>query len=117
MFNLETLVTGPLIVTYPITASVSIVTTVTGDARQYANVAIVYGSLTTWSGTMTQLAPTITIPYDIVAGEITIKKEGSFTLTVPTSIQNGSVVASLTIESGTQTVPFTATVAIWPLSS
>ncbi len=117
MFDLKNLAAGPLVFTFPITASVSIVTTVTGDSRQYASVAVVYGSMSLWSGTMTQLAPTITIPYDIVAGEITIKEGGLFTLTIPTSMQNGSVAANLMIKSATQEVPFTATVASWPLSS
>jgi len=117
MFDLKNLAAAPLSFTYPITASVSILTTVTGDSRQYATVAVVYGSMSLWSGTMTQLAPEITIPFDIVAGEITIKEGGAFKLTVPTTMQNGSVAANLTIMSATQTVPFTATVANWPLSS
>lgn len=117
MFDLKKLATAPLSFTYPITASVSILTTVTGDSRQYASVAVIYGSMSLWSGTMTQMAPKITIPYDIVAGEITIKEGGSFTLTIPTTMQNGSVAANLTIMSTTQTVPFTAVVASWPVSS
>lgn len=113
----EVLASAPLKFSYPITPEVSIDTTVTGDSRQYATVSIVYGSLSLWSGTMTQLAPKIEIPYDIVAGSITIDQGGTFTLTVPTTLQNGSVAASLVITTATSKVPFNAIVASWPLSS
>jgi hypothetical protein len=115
--NVKSLAAAPLTFTYVLTPEVSIVTTVSGDARQYANVSIFYGSLQLWSGAMTQLSPKIEIPYDIVAGSTTIKKGGGFTLTVPTAQQNGSVVADLVIVTPTSTVPFHATVASWPLTS
>ncbi|PCF95377.1 hypothetical protein [Vreelandella nigrificans] len=113
----ELMASAPLKFSYPITPEVSIDTTVTGDSRQYATVSIVYGSMQIWSGTMTQTAPKLTIPFNIVAGSITIEEGGTFMLTIPTPLQNGSVVASLTIKSSTSTVPFNAFVATWPLSS
>jgi hypothetical protein len=116
--NAKTLLTGPLNFSYPITALVSINTSVTGDSRQYASVSIVYGSLTLWSQTLTQLGHTATIPFEILAGDITIEKGGTFVLAIPTSLQNGSVTANLMIKSGPQpAVPFKGPVASWPLSS
>lgn len=113
----EILAGGPLKFSYPITPLISVDTTVSGEARNVVNVAIVYGTLTLWSGTMLQTAPDITIPYDIVAGEITIEKGGSFHMTPPTQSQMGSVSCNLTIKSQSGTTPFTATIANWPLSS
>ncbi|MGC1498130.1 MAG: hypothetical protein WA790_20155 [Sulfitobacter sp.] len=111
------LTSGPLKFSYPITPLVSLDTVVSGEARNVANVSVVYGSLTLWSGTMMQLAETITIPFDLVAGEITIEKGGTFTMSPPTATQEGSVIASLVIKSSTSTVPFTARIAHWPLDS
>lgn len=113
----ELMASAPLKFSYPITPEVYIDTTVTGDSRQNASVSIVYGSMTLWSGTMTQFAPEITTPFEIKAGSITIEEGGTFTLTIPTSLQNGSVAANLMIKSSTSTVPFNAFVATWPLSS
>lgn len=108
---------GPLKFSYPITPLISIDTVVSGEARNVANVSIVYGSMILWSGTMTQLAPTITVPFDIVAGDITIEKGGTFNMIPPTSLQEGSVTANLMIKSPTSEVPFTARIAHWPLDS
>lgn len=113
----ELMTSAPLKFSYSITPEVSIDTTVTGESRQNASVSIVYGSMTLWSGTMTQFAPEITTPFEIKAGSITIEEGGTFTLTIPTSMQNGSVAASLMIKTATSTVPFNAFVASWPLSS
>ena len=113
----ELMASAPLKFSYPITPEVSIDTTVSGDSRQNATVSIIYGSMTLWSGTMTQFAPEITTPFEIKAGSITIEEGGTFTLTIPTSMQNGAVAANLKIKTATSTVPFNALVASWPLSS
>lgn len=113
----EAFAAGPLTFDYPLDAATSIRTTVHGDARQYATVSIIYGALNLWSQTLTQLAHIATIPDDIVAGEITVEAGGKFTLTVPTSLRNGSVAADLKIKTATQEFPFKATVASWPLNS
>lgn len=117
IFTAERLNSSPLKFSYSITSEVSIDTTVSGDSRQNASVSIVYGSMTLWSGTMTQFDPEIKTPFEIKAGSITIEEGGTFTLTIPTSLQNGSVAANLMIKSSTSTVPFNALVASWPLSS
>lgn len=110
---------APLVINYILSSQVSIVTTVTGDARQYATVAIVNGSLTAWSASLTQLNNSQQLPYDIVAGQMTIKKGATFTLTIPTTSQAGSVFGQLTIVTpqnpdGQQ---YGIQVASWPLSS
>ncbi len=110
---------APLVLTFILSSQVSIVTTVTGDARQYANVAIQNGSITAWSASLTQLNNSQQLPYDIVAGQMTIKKGATFTLTVPTSSQQGFVFSQMTIVTpenpdGQQ---YGIQVASWPLSS
>lgn len=119
VFSAELAATGPLVITFLLSSTVSITTTVTGDARQHATVGIVNGSVTLWSATMTQFEPTATVPFDLIAGTLTIKKGGTFALQIPTTAQNGSVIANLTIATlnNPQGTPFTATVASWPLVS
>ncbi|UIJ71026.1 hypothetical protein [Aurantimonas sp. HBX-1] len=119
VFSAELAAASPLVINFVLSPQLTISTTVTGDARQNATVALVNGSVTLWSTTLTQFTPTATIPFDIVAGQLTIKKGGGFTLTVPTAGQAGSVVASLTVVTPTAPdgIPFNATVATWTLSS
>jgi hypothetical protein len=110
---------APLVINYILSSQVSIVTTVTGDARQYATVAIVNGSLTAWSASLTQLNNSQQLPYDIVAGQMTIKKGATVTLTIPTTSQAGSVFATLTIVTpqNPKGQDYSIQVATWPLSS
>lgn len=119
IFSAERAVSGPLVFTFVLSSTVSITTAVTGDARQNATVAILNGSVTLWSATLTQFEPTATIPFDLIAGTLTIKKGGTFVLQIPTTLQNGTVIANLTIATlnNPQGTPFTATVASWPLVS
>jgi hypothetical protein len=110
---------APLVITYVLSSQVSIVTTVTGDARQYANVAIQNGSLVAWSASLTQLNNAQQLPYDITAGQMTIKQGATFTMTVPTAQQAGFVFDQMTIvtplnPSGQQ---YGIQVASWPLAS
>lgn len=118
-FSAELAASGPLVITFALSSTVSITTTVTGDARQNATVAIVNGAVTLWSATMTQFEPTATIPFDLIAGTLTIRKGGTFVLQIPTTAQNGTVIANLTVATlnNPQGTPFTATVASWPLVS
>jgi hypothetical protein len=118
VFSAEAAAAAPLTFTYPISALVSITTTVSGDARQYASVSIMNGSAMLWTTTLTQFAPTAQIPYDIIAGQLTIKANGTFTLTIPTNLAPGNVVANLVIASPTNPTgqPFQATVAMWNLT-
>lgn len=118
-FSAELAAASPLVINFVLSPQLIIATTVTGDARQNATVSLVNGSVTLWSTTLTQFTPTAEIPYDIVGGSLTIKKGGSFTLTIPTAGQAGSVVASLTVVTPTvpNGTPFNATVATWTLSS
>jgi hypothetical protein len=110
---------APLVLTFVLSSQVSIVTTVTGDARQYANVAIMNGSLTAWSASLTQLNNSQQLSYDINAGLMTIKKGATFTLTVPTAQQQGFVFAQMTIVTpeNPNGQPYGIQVATWPLSS
>ena len=110
--------TGPLSFTFYLTPQVSIVTTVTGDARNIANVQIMSGSIVAYSASMNQAAPQAVVGYDIVLGDTTIAKGSTFTLTIPTQQQLGNVVFSGKVSSGQNPpTPFTAIVASWPLTS
>jgi hypothetical protein len=118
-YSFQFAASGPLVFTFVLSSTVSITTTVTGDSRQYATVAIVNGAVTLWSATTTQFANKVTIPFDLIAGPLTIKAGGGFVLQIPTAQQNGSVTAALTIATannpdGTQ---FAAAIASWPLVS
>lgn len=119
IFSAQFAVTGPLVFTFVLSATVSITVTVTGDARQYATVAIVNGSVTLWSVTLTQFETTATLPFDVIAGPLTIKKGSGFVLQIPTTLQNGSVVATLTVATPNNPngTTFSATIASWPLVS
>ena len=110
---------APLVLSFVLSSQLSIVTTVTGDARQYATVAIQNGSLTAWSASLTQLNNSQQLPYDIVAGQMTIKKGATFTLTVPTAQQQGFVFAQMTVVTpqNPEGQSYGIQVATWPLSS
>jgi hypothetical protein len=109
---------GPLSFTYWITPMVSVITNVFGDARNNASVTIYNGSVPVWSGAMTQGAPSVVIPYDLMLGTITINKGTGFFLTIPTQMQNGNVVMSGQVTTPPNPPqPFTAQIASWPLSS
>jgi hypothetical protein len=116
-FSVKAALAGPLQFTYPLTPTVSIVTTVTGDARNNASVQIMNGSLPLWAGTMMQTFPQIKTPFDLILGTITIAAGCTFNLTIPTLSQNGSVTMQATITSGGVTTPFGAIIANWPLTS
>jgi hypothetical protein len=117
-FSAEAAASAPLHFIYQMTPLVAIATTVTGDARQYASVSIMSGSLNLWTSMLTQVAPVSKLPYDIVLGPLTIKAGGTFTLSVPTPAASGKVQAVLTIVSPTYPngATFNATVAIWNLA-
>ena len=108
---------APLVINYMMTSQVSIQTTVLGDARNIATVAIIYGSLTMWSTTLTQIAPNATTPYALVMGSVTVDAGAGFQLTIPTSVQNGNVMFDGTIVQGSNPpTPYAAQVSSWPLS-
>lgn len=71
-----------------------------------------------WSGSMTQGAPKVVVDTEITFGTTTIKQGATFTLTIPTQMQNGQVIFSGEVASGGN--PFqktTVQVAQWPLNS
>jgi hypothetical protein len=117
-FSVEAAAAAPLHFIYQMTPLVAIATTVSGDARQYAAVSIMCGSLNLWTCMLTQVAPVSKLPYDIVWGPLTIKAGGTFTLSIPTPVVSGTVLANLTIVSPTYPngATFNATVAIWNLA-
>jgi hypothetical protein len=113
----EQLAAAPLVINYMLTSQVTIQTTVLGDARNIATVSIIDGSLTMWSTTLTQAAPNATTPYALVMGTVTIDAGAGFELTIPTSVQNGSVMFNGTIVQAGNSSPYAAQVSSWPLTS
>lgn len=107
---------APLVINYVLTAEVTIQTTVIGDQRNVASVAILDGSLTVWSATLTQPAPDAETTYALVLGSIKIDAGAGVELTIPTAIQNGSVMFQATIEQQGTSTPISAQIASWPLS-
>ncbi len=118
-FDLKTQAAAPLTFSFPITPTCSFNTTVTGDARATALVTIMNGSIAVWGATLMQLSPTATLTYDLKVGVDTVKAGTTFTLTIPTTSQMGSLVATTTIASPTnpQGIQFQAAIANWPLVS
>jgi hypothetical protein len=110
--------------TYTLTPNVFIQTVVTSVGSGQNNVAtvnILFGQAQQWTGTMVQASPTVVTPLlhmgeapnttDIAAGS-------TFTLTVPTPVLSGNVVANLTYTS-TPNPPstFNGQVATWTMTS
>jgi len=119
VFSASAAASAPMVISFILTSTVAIVTTVTGDARQYATVSIINGSVTMWSCTMTHLNPTAVISHDLVAGSIMIRTGGSFNLNIPAATYPGSVVANMMIvtESTPGGQAFGGPIATWPLAT
>ena len=117
-FSAEAAAAAPLHFIYQMTPLVAIATTVSGETRQYAAVSIMCGSLNLWTCMLVQVAPISELTYDIVLGPLTIKAGGTFTLSVPTPVVPGTVLADLTIVSPTYPngATFKVMVAIWNLT-
>jgi hypothetical protein len=110
----ESVAAAPLVFDYWLTSDVDFKTSVTGDQRQIASVTIIYGSVVVWATTLTQGDPTHTTTADIYLGTLKIDKGATFTLTIPTQQQQGSVTAQGTLtRPGQQPVPFGFPIAQW----
>ena len=115
-FSAERAAAAPLVISYILTSEVTIQTTVIGDARNIAMVAILDGSMTVWTTTLTQAAPDSETPYALQLGSIKIDAGAGFHLTIPTAIQNGSIMMDATVEQQGTGTPFAAQVSSAPLS-
>jgi hypothetical protein len=116
--TIESLASAPLVITHQVSGLSVVQTTVTGDARNVAAVAILSGTKIVWSETLTQDLPDYTIPFDVDGGDVCYQHPTSLTLTVPTEMQQGSVLMSTTFTRPYQKPqPFAAYVATWPLDS
>jgi hypothetical protein len=115
-FSAETVGKGPMKITYYLSAQVTIVTSVIGDARNIASVTIMDGTATAWSGTMVQATPDIDIPYALQLSSVKIETGASFHLTIPTGLQNGNVMMHATIDQQGTSTPVNVQIASWPAS-
>ena len=86
-FSAEAAAAAPMVISYILTSEVTIQTTVIGDARNIASVAILDGSVTVWTTTLTQAAPDSETPYALVLCRFKIDAGAGFHLTIPTSLQ------------------------------
>jgi hypothetical protein len=112
----ESLGAAPLTITYYLTGEIAIETTVLGEARNVVNVAILAGSLTVWSGTLTQQAPNLKTTYAITVGKVTIETGAEFELTIPTQLQPGQVFLKCIVDQQGVSTPFNGQVATWKLT-
>jgi hypothetical protein len=118
MLTVESLAGAPYQTSYWLTTDCEIQTTVTGDARNVATVAIKYGTLIMWSTTLTQTDPTHATSDDLIIGSTTLKAGLSFTLTIPTSQQSGNILAQGSLShAGQKPLQFSLYVATWQLAS
>ena len=113
----DRLAASPIVITYPLTTELSIQTTVVGDARNVATVAILAGSITAWSGNMTQVFPEVKTTYKVTVGNVSVEAGADFHLTVPTASQAGQVMLQCTLDAQGTSQPFAGQVATWPLTS
>ena len=104
--------------TFNITPEISVKTSVSGTARDVAQLTVYAGSMESWSATVMQTSPTAQTKEDIISGDSTLFANATFTLTIPTSLQKGHVDLSCEVKSGANPRhPFSATVASWPLAN
>jgi hypothetical protein len=104
----------PIVKTYNLNPVCEIVTTISGDARNIAQVEIKSGAETVYSGTMMQQSPDLKTQQDYVLGTFTLKAGAHFHLTIPTSLQSGNVVLKGESKSEDNPfAPFSAQVADW----
>lgn len=109
---------NPLQFTFPLSPSVSVVTNVFGPLRNQASVSVMSGGITVWTGSMIQQSPVAEIPYELRLGSLNIKAGTTFTLTIPTTLQNGNVLMQGETQSPPNPwQPILAQIAIWPLTS
>lgn len=111
------LASNPLVFDYIVTPQVTIRTSVTGDARNIATVNILNATVSVWAASMTQAAPKATTP-KLVMGDFTIEEGAQFTLTVPSTLQDGNMFFNGKVQSGpNDPTDLQVIVAHWPLSS
>ncbi len=113
------LAAAPIVITYYLTTEISIQTTVLGEARNIASVAIMAGSITAWSGTMTQQFPEVVTQFPVTIGGVTIEKGAEFRLTVPTggpAPQPGQVSLQCVMDAQGTSQPFSGQIASWNLT-
>lgn len=114
----EFMAAGPLQITYWLTPSVTVVTSVFGDARNATTVGIYNGSMLVWTGSMNQVSPKAIVETDLNLGSFYMKAGTTFTMTIPTQQQPGSMFMQATVQTPPNPpTPFNAVVATWPLTS
>lgn len=107
-------------IVYYLTPEITIQTTVSGSALSIAEVAIFAGTQQMWSGTLMQVSPTATVPIEIQQGNASLSAGATLTLTIPTAVQQGSVLLQGTLVSGspsTNSTTISAQVATWSAPS
>ncbi|WP_299587810.1 hypothetical protein [Mucilaginibacter sp.] len=109
---------NPIVKSYTLGNEGKIVTTVTGDDRDVASIAIFKVNTQVYTTTLNALQLDATTKHDLIIGSLTILKGATLSLTVPSNFQPGSVFLNCMLKSGdNDPAPFSAMVAQWPLSS
>src|ERR1700722_20377189 len=115
LLTLEALAGAPLTFNYFLAPGIDFQTTVTGENRDNATVAIIFTNTPMWMGTLTPGLPSEKFP-TLSLGDLTIT-EGQVSLTPPTSSTEGFVLLTCTIKRrGQEPVPFSGIISKWPLS-
>jgi len=110
--------TGPLKIQQFLSPVISMITNVFGEARDAVRVDIYFGSIMIYSLPLLQSSPNATLGNDLIGGNNKIDKGGSFTLTIPTEMEFGSVFCSVTYSSPTiSSQKFSGFISHWTLTS
>jgi hypothetical protein len=109
---------NPLKFNYALGNQGNVVTTVSGDNRDIANIVVNNVNTPVYTTTLNSIQLKATTDQDIVLGSLTILKGARFSLTIPSSTQTGWVMLNCSIKSGdNDPTPFSAMIASWTLSS
>jgi len=101
---------------YQLTPTLTVVTKPLGTAKNSASVTFYNGSLLLYTVTVTQTAPVIVCPYNLVLGTLQIEQGMQLTLQIPSSLQPGSIFLQATFSDlNIPSTTFSATVATWNL--
>lgn len=101
---------------YNLTPELRTRTRIIGDAKNGAQVDIYVGTVLVASVVMTQASPVAVITHEVILGSARLASGASFTLTIPTPLQQGQVVLQASFQSqGGQLTPFAGAIATWAL--
>ena len=107
-----------LTIYFPLSENLTIITSVFGDSRQYAAVAINYGAITVWTAQLSAARSSVSTPGPIDVRGLIIAAGARVSLIVPTAAQERSVTFAAQMSAPHQSPrQYDKVIANWPLTS